>query len=81
MNSTKILKGLRAKRLLTQDAIAIKINVSRQMYCTYENNLMQCELDLIFKILNVLNVNAIELTEFLNALKQDYMSYNESKKE
>ena len=81
MNSTIVLKGMRGKRLLTQDEVAFNINVSRQMYCTYENNLLQCELDLIFKILNSLNANKIEIEEFFNGLKQDYKSYNNADKE
>lgn len=75
MYSTNILKSMRSKRLLTQDDVAIDIKVSRQMYCTYENNLLQCELDLIFKILNSLKANNIEIEEFFNGLKQDYKSY------
>lgn len=74
MYSSNILKGLRGKRLKTQDDIANKINTSRQMYCTYENNILQCEFNLVFKILNALDINEIELDEFLFALKQDYLS-------
>lgn len=76
MESSKVLKGFRAKRLLSQDDLANKINVSRQMYNIYENNLLKCEFDLVFKILNAIAVDETELLQFLNALKQDYMSYN-----
>ena len=76
MESSKVLKGFRAKRLLSQDDLANKINVSRQMYNIYENNLLKCEFDLVFKILNAIAVDETELLQFLNALKQDYMSYD-----
>jgi len=76
MHSSNILKGFRGKRLLTQDNIAKKLGISRQIYNVYENDLTHCELDLIMKILSNLEINEIELMEFLNALKQDYMSYN-----
>ena len=76
MHSSNILKGFRGKRLLTQDNIAKKLGISRQIYNVYENDLTHCELDMIMKILSNLEINEIELMEFLNALKQDYMSYN-----
>jgi DNA-binding XRE family transcriptional regulator len=76
MNSSNILKGFRGKRLLTQDNMAEKLKISRQMYNIYENDLTHCELDLIMKILSNLDISAEELTEFLNALKQDYLSYS-----
>ena len=81
MNSSNVLKGFRGKRLLTQDAIAEKLKVSRQMYNIYENDLIHCELDLIMKIFYNLNVTDSELVEFLNALKQDYLSYIDIQKE
>lgn len=75
MHSSNILKGFRGKRLLTQDNMAERLNISRQMYNVYENDLTHCELDLIMKILSNLEINDVELAEFLNALKQDYLSY------
>ncbi len=75
MYSTEAIKSFRGKRLKTQDDISNILNVSRQAYCTYENNPLQCELDLIFKILNSLNVSEEEFEYFLNAIKQDYLSY------
>ena len=79
MYSTEALKSFRGKRLKTQDDISNILNVSRQMYCMYENNPLQCELDLIFKILNSLNVDDTEIEFFLNAIKQDYLSYKKVK--
>lgn len=75
MNANNILKSFRGKRLLTQDNIASSLGISRQAYNGYENDLAHCELDLIMKILSCLKVSDEELNEFLNALKQDYMSY------
>ncbi len=75
MNSTEALKSFRGKRLKTQDDISNILNISRQAYCTYENNPLQCELNLIFKILESMNVDDMEIELFLNAIKQDYLSY------
>ena len=76
MHSSNILKGFRGKRLLTQDNMAKRLGISRQIYNGYENDLTHCELDLIMKILSNLEISENELSEFLIALKQDYMSYN-----
>ncbi len=75
MNASNALKSFRGKRLLTQDNVAERLGVSRQMYNNYENDLIHCELDLIMKILSCLQVNDYELSEFLSALKQDILSY------
>lgn len=81
MNSTKALKSLRGKKMKTQQEIADKIGISRQMYNAYENDTTKCELDLIFKILDSLDATDIEVEEFLFGLKQDYLSYNLKSKE
>lgn len=75
MTSSEILKSFRGKRLLSQEKIAELLGVARQTYVSYENDLIHCELDLILKILKILDVNTNEFNEFLNAIKQDYMSY------
>lgn len=75
MNSSEMLKGFRGKRLLTQDRVAELLGVSRQMYNSYENDIAHCELDLVMKILSVLDINELELKEFLNAFEQDFLSY------
>lgn len=75
MNSSDTLKGFRGKRLKTQDDIAMAIGISRQVYCNYENNPLNCELTTLFKILNVMNVNDKEQEEFFYGLQQDYLSY------
>ncbi len=75
MKSIKIIKSFRGKQLLTQDDVANKLGMSRQMYNLCENDLLHCQLELILKILNVLKVNEEEAYEFFNALKQDYLSY------
>lgn len=82
MNSTKALKSLRGKKLKTQQEIANKIGISRQVYNYYENEATKCELNIIFKILNCLEATDEEFDEFFIALKQDYLSYkNEKEKE
>ena len=75
MNSTKALKSLRGKKMKTQQEVADLLGVSRQVYNSYENDTTKCELDLISKILNVLDANDLEIDDFLNGLKQDFMSY------
>lgn len=80
MNANNILKSFRGKRLLTQDNIASSLGISRQAYNGYENDLAHCELNLIMKILSCLDVNDQEINDFLNALKQDYMSYKRNTK-
>ncbi len=77
MNSTKALKSLRGKKMKTQQEVADKLGMSRQIYNSYENDTSKCELDLIFKILNSLEATDQEFDDFLNGLKQDYMSYKE----
>lgn len=75
MNSSSAIKSYRGRLLLTQDAIAEKMGISRQMYNSYENDLLHCPLDVILKILSSLDVDEQQIEEFLNALKQDYLSY------
>lgn len=77
MNATRIIKSLRAKNNLTQDQTAKLLGISRQAYNLLENNILNNELNLIFKLLKVLDSSSNELREFLDALQQDYVSYNE----
>jgi len=71
MNTQRILKSMRIKKGYTQDDFANIKNISRQAYNGYENNPLSCPLDLLFDIVNSLEGN---IEEFLNALKQDYLS-------
>lgn len=64
MNSTKALKSLRGKKLKTQQEIADKIEISRQVYNYYENETTKCELNIIFRILNSLEATDAEFDEF-----------------
>lgn len=75
MNSTQMLKSFRGKKLKTQNDLAQELQVSRQIYCGYENNPLQCPLDVLYKILFILDVTDKDLDDFLNAVKQDYLSY------
>lgn len=73
MNTQRTIKSMRIKKGYTQDDFATIKNISRQAYNGYENNPLSCPLDLLFDIVNSLDGN---IEEFLNALKQDYLSYN-----
>ena len=73
MNTQRTIKSMRIKKGYTQDDFAAIKNISRQAYNGYENNPLSCPLDLLFDIVNSLDGN---IEEFLNALKQDYLSYN-----
>ena len=76
METTKILKGFRAKRLLSQDDLAEKLGITRQTYNSMENDPLRYDLNTIIKLLNVLELKDSEIEEFFIALKQDYMSYS-----
>lgn len=76
MNTQRILKSLRAKKGYTQNDYADLKNISRQTYNGYENNPISCPLNILFDIVNGLDG---DIEEFLNALKQDYLSYKENK--
>lgn len=75
MDSTKIIKGLRGKQLLSQENIAEKLGISRQTYNNLENDILHSDFTLIFKLLKILNASEHDVDEFFIALKQDYMSY------
>ena len=75
MNSSDMLKRFRGKSLLTQKEVANKLGISRQLYNTYENNILKCQLDTLFKIFRVLNVSEEDIINFLFAFQQDYLSY------
>lgn len=70
-----MLKRFRGKSLLTQKEVASKLGISRQLYNTYENNILKCQLDTLFKIFKVLNVSEEDIRNFLFAFQQDYLSY------
>lgn len=69
------LKRLRGKKLKTQQDIAEKLNVSRQTYNTYENNLSVLSLDQIQEILIALEANDEEIKEFFYEIQQDILSH------
>lgn len=80
MNSTNVIKGFRGKKLLSQENVASLLGITRQTYNSLENDLLNNDFTLVFKLLEVLNISEQEVNEFFNALKQDYMSYKSSKK-
>lgn len=75
MNSTNVIKGFRGKKLLSQENVADMLGITRQTYNSLENNLLNNNFTLVFKLLDVLNISEQEINEFFNALKQDYISY------
>lgn len=68
------LKRLRGKKLKTQQEVAERLNVSRQTYNNYENNLAILSLDQIQEILIVLEATDKEIKEFFYEIQQDIMS-------
>jgi DNA-binding XRE family transcriptional regulator len=76
MNSTNVIKGFRGKKLLSQEKVADALGIARQTYNSLENDLLNNDFTLVFKLLEVLEVSEQDIDEFLNALKQDYMSYS-----
>lgn len=75
MNSTNVIKGFRGKKLLSQENVSDMLGITRQTYNSLENDLLNNDFTLVFKLLDVLNISEQEINEFFNALKQDYMSY------
>ena len=75
MKSTSIIKGFRGKKLYSQENVADLMGISRQTYNTLENDLLHNDFTLVFKLLNILELNQQDIDEFFNALKQDYLSY------
>lgn len=74
MKTTYLLKYFRDNRNVSQQDIANKLGIARQTYISYENNILNCDLSNVCKILDILNLNQEEIDDFFNALKQDYMS-------
>ena len=75
MKSTSVIKGLRGKRILSQKNVADMLGITRQTYNSLENDLLNNDFLLVFKLLEVLKLNTLEVNEFFDALKQDYLSY------
>lgn len=75
MNSTSVIKGFRGKKNLSQENVAEMLGVARQTYNSLENDLLNNDFLLVFKLLKLLNLNNSETDEFFNALQQDYRSY------
>lgn len=75
MNTSLSIKSIRCKKLKSQQEIADKIGVARQTYNGYENNIMNCDLDTVLRILEALECNKTELKDFFYALEQDILSY------
>lgn len=75
LNTSLSIKSLRCKKLKSQQEIADKIGVCRQTYNAYENNILNCDLETVLRILEVLECNKTEIKDFFFALEQDILSY------
>lgn len=73
MNTKNTLKSMRVKKGLSQEEASKIMKVSRQTYQSYESNPLTCPIDTLLSIIELLDGN---IEEFLFAIKQDYMSYN-----
>lgn len=78
MKTTNVIKGFRAKKKLSQENVAELLGITRQTYNSLENDLLNNDFTLVFKLLKVLNISEQEVNEFFSTLKQDYMSYETS---
>ena len=68
------LKSLRGKKLKTQEDMSEMLNISRQTYCNYENNVASLEIQQIIEILNVLEATPEEIKEFFYTIQRDILS-------
>lgn len=75
MKSTNVIKSFRTKRNINQEQVAKLLGITRQTYNSFENNILKYDCMLLFNLLNILELNDMETTEFFDVLKQDYMSY------
>lgn len=75
MNTSNVIKGFRGKKLLTQDKVAEMMGVTRQTYNYLENDILNNDFTLVFKLLQILELTENDIEEFFDALRQDYKSY------
>lgn len=77
LESSKVLKSMRAKKGYDIYEIPEYLPIHRVTYQRYENNPLKVNVDMLFNIVEVLDGN---LDELFSALKQDYLSYKKYKK-
>jgi len=75
VNASLVIKGLRRSRMKTQNDLAKYLNVSRTTYFNYEQEPLKYNLKVWMKVMEYLECTDLEFNKFLNALKQDYLSY------
>ena len=78
MNATSVIKGFRGKKALSQENVAELLKITRQTYNSLENDLLHNDFELVFRLLSVLKLSENEINEFFDALKQDYLSHNQT---
>lgn len=71
--TSRLLKSWRIKKGLTIEECATKLNIGKNSYNSYELNISKCRLDVIDKIINLLDG---DYNEFLIAYQQDKYSQN-----
>ena len=73
MTASNIIKSIRNKYGYTQDDMAKMLDMTRQSYNFLENNPSKASFEKIYEIFRLLDE---DITDFLIALKQDYLSQN-----
>jgi len=81
VHTTNILKGFRARKNLSQEEVGNLMGITRQTYNSLENDILNSDFNLIFKLLNILEADHREVEDFFFALKQDYLSYLQNNKD
>lgn len=79
MHTTNILKGFRARKNLSQEEVGKMMGITRQTYNSLENDILNSDFNLIFRLLNILEADQREIEDFFFALKQDYLSCKQEK--
>lgn len=72
LESSKILKSMRAKKGYDLCDMQNILSFHRETYRRYENNPLKVDANILFNIVEVLDGN---LDELFYALKQDYLSH------
>ena len=60
-NFSENLKRYRKYHGIKQEVLAKKLNVTRQTISAYENNIRTCDLDMLIKIADILEITVDEL--------------------
>lgn len=72
MNTENVIRSIRVKRNLSQEQLADKMGLSRQGYHLIENDIINRDISMLFKLMNILEVSSLEKEELFNAIKLDF---------